>query len=93
LPHSQALAFPIMPNLGRPLPPFTTSGVKNPPPPFASGLSCLRLGMRPGISEAELLGMGFGDSVGGRDVRDEEDRAGADGSANRRSGEGAEPGS
>lgn len=47
-----------------------TSGVKNPgPPPFFIGLSCLRGGRKPGISEAELrgmgLGLGLGDSVSG----------------------------
>ena len=65
--------------------------MKNPPPPFASGLSCLRFGMSPGISEAELLGMGFGESVGGRDARDDEDRARDGGSGKRLSVDGAKP--
>lgn len=66
--------------------------MKKPPPPLANGLSCLRCGIRPGISEAELRGMGLGESVGGRDVRDDEDRAGAGGSGKRPSGDGAKPG-
>ena len=48
--------------------------------------------MSPGISEAELLGIGLGESVGGRDVRDDEDRDGPGGSGKRSSGGGGEPG-
>ena len=45
-----------------------TSGVKKPaPPPFIIGLSCFLVGRKPGISDAELRGMGLGDNVGGRD--------------------------
>ena len=43
-----------------------TSGVKNPPPLPANGLSCLRPAKNPGISEAELRGIGLGDRVGKR---------------------------
>lgn len=90
--HSQPPGFPIIPIFGKPAPKLTTSGVKNPPlPPFAKGLSCLRFGIRPGISEAELRGMGLGESVGGLDVRDEEDRAMAGGSGNNCPRDGAEP--
>jgi hypothetical protein len=54
-----------------PIPSFAvgaaTFGVKNPPPPLpASGLSCLRPAINPGISEAELRGIGLGDRVGKR---------------------------
>ena len=47
--------------------------------------------MSPGISDAELLGIGFGESVGGRDVRDGEDRDIPAGSGKRSAGGGGEP--
>jgi hypothetical protein len=65
-----------------PNPPLPTSGVKKPcPGPGPSGLSCALFG-RKGISEVELLGIGFGERVGGRDVREadrENDEAGGSG--------------
>lgn len=56
--HSHDDGLPIMPTLGRAMDP--ASGVNNPPlvtPPFTNGLICLRVGM-PGISDAELRGIG-----------------------------------
>lgn len=64
--HSQVFA-PSMPT--RADGPAPASGVKKPalpPPPLISGLSCLRCGKK-GISDAELRGMGLGESVGGRE--------------------------
>lgn len=67
--HSQVCGLPIIPIRG--IAWDTTSGVKRPLDALASGLSCLRTGI-PGISDAELRGIGFGlGDTGGRETWDD----------------------